>query len=354
MFDDDDVDTDDACSTESWRVYFLTLSDPSRQGHDFELVKVGITKGEVERRIANLQTGNPYRIRYEASFTSTQGRAVESWIHRTNNLKHLEWIKLPRNQIPRLVEEARRESDRLVNIAEAEARWKTVESTGRIRLPAATDLELHDGMKAIEEKLLPTKLRLSITIHRIALLAGNVWYIPGVTRIRRREAFKKFKANLARERFPDLVAELTTKTVQGQLRVKGWLNKTAPLVAELRAEEKSLDRRCKELNASMLAHPECVIPEGPRTDELAELHDRFLQLINKKVRLDIDKKELRAQAINVTENWDGVDGLWSHKRKRGQRFNGSAFRANYRDAAAQCAVTGEPFIHRHIFFSRCY
>ena len=104
----------------------------------------------------------------------------------------------------------------------------------------------------------------------------------------------------------------------------------------------------------MLTDPEAVAPEGPRTDELAELHDRFLQLMNKKARLDIDKRELRTEAIQLTEDWDGVDGLWSHKRKLSQKLDGKAFRTNYRDEAAQCAAAGAPFIHRHIFFSRSY
>jgi uncharacterized protein YbjT (DUF2867 family) len=104
----------------------------------------------------------------------------------------------------------------------------------------------------------------------------------------------------------------------------------------------------------MLADHERVEMEGPRTDELAELHDGFLQLIGKKARLEIDRQELKARAIQLTEGWDGIEGLWAYKRTLRPRFDGGAFRTAHRDAAAACAVAGAPFIQRHIFFSRSY
>lgn len=352
MFDDLDVEEPD--SQESWQIYFLTLSDPARKDHDFELVKVGITKGAVERRIASLQTGNPYQIRCEATFTSSQGRAVESWIHRTRNVKHLEWLRLRRNEIGELVEEAKRENERLVQIADAEKRWKTVESNGKVRPPSAVEQELHDAMRGVAEEIWPTNFQLSITLGRLAILSGKVWRVPGVVQISRRDAFKKFKETLARDRFPDLVAAHSADAVQGRFLPKDLPDKGTLRWAALREEAESLERLRKELNAAMLADPDHVAPEGSRTDELAEWHDRFLQLISKKARLGIDRHELKARAIQLTEGWDGIDGLWTHKRKLRLRFDGRAFRAACRDAASACAVAGQPFIQRHVFFSRSY
>ena len=85
MLEDDFDDDEDLASLELWHVYFLGLVDPGDPQRDFGLVKVGITRGAVERRIEHLQTGNPYRIRCEASFQSPVARAVESWVHRTRH-----------------------------------------------------------------------------------------------------------------------------------------------------------------------------------------------------------------------------------------------------------------------------
>jgi hypothetical protein len=351
---EDDFDGEDSDSFAPWQVYFLTLSDPADRERDFGLVKVGITRGAVERRIASLQTGNPYQIRCEATITSPQGRAVESWIHRTRDAKHLEWLRLPRTEIGVLVEEAKRESDRLVMIAEAEARWKTVPSNGRMRQPSLKEREVHREMQRLAEEAWPTAFQLSITLDRIALLAGKVWHIPGVVQVRRREAFKKFKEKLAKERFPDLVGQHTSERVQGRFYPQSLPNRATRLWAALRADAESLEGQCQELNCEILAEPERVAPEGARTGALAELHDRFLELISKKARLEIDKQELKARAVQMTEDWDGIEGLWTHKRTRRSKFDGKAFRTAHRDAAAACALAGEPFIQRHVFFSRSY
>ncbi len=43
----------DAEASDSWQVYFLSLADPANPGRDFDLVKVGITKNDVDRRISS-------------------------------------------------------------------------------------------------------------------------------------------------------------------------------------------------------------------------------------------------------------------------------------------------------------
>lgn len=62
--DESDFDTgksteemDDTGASALWQVYFLSLADPSDPDHSFDLVKVGITKNDVDRRIEQLQTG---------------------------------------------------------------------------------------------------------------------------------------------------------------------------------------------------------------------------------------------------------------------------------------------------------
>ena len=43
-------------------ICFLVMEEPHDVTNDFVLVKIGITKGDVSRRIATLQTGNPYNL----------------------------------------------------------------------------------------------------------------------------------------------------------------------------------------------------------------------------------------------------------------------------------------------------
>ncbi len=354
MLEDDFDDVHDSESPEFWRVYFLTLTDPSDPTRDFGLVKVGITKGAVERRIEHLQTGNPYRIRCEASFESPVARAVECWVHRTRHVEYLEWLRLPRSEINILVEEAKRESERLARIAQAMARWSQVESNGKERAPSTGERRLHDEMRGVLEDLLPTQFQLDLTLSHIALIAGKVRRVPGIIQIRRYEPFKRFKPKLAHEKFPHLVAAHTADKVRPHFRPKGLPGVGAPQWASVRAEAEASCGKRDELNAAMLRDADAVADEGCRTDELAELHERFLALLQKKTRLDIDRKDLKAQAIQATENWEVVSGVWSYRRKFQPTFNGKAFREAHRTEAAACSVAGGPFIHRNVFLSRSY
>ena len=354
MFDDDFDDVEDFASPELWHVYFLSLVDPGDPNRDFGLVKVGITKGAVERRIEHLQTGNPYRIRCEASFQSPVARAVESWVHHTRHVEYLEWLRLPRSEINALVEETKRESERLASITEAMARWSLIESNGKERSPSAEETRLHTQMRGVLEDLLPTEFKLQLTLSQIALHAGKVRRVPGIIQIRRYEPFKRFKPKLAYERFPHLVAAHTTDRIRQHFRPKGLPDKRAPQWAVLRFEAEESCRRRDELNNAMLGDSDAIEDQGDRTDQLVELHEQFLALLQKKTRLDTDKKYLKAQAAQATESWEAITGLWSYRRKLKPTFNAKAFREAHRMEAAASSVAGAPFIHRKVFLSRSY
>ena len=354
MSEDDFDQADDGESAELWHVYFLTLIDPSAPNRDFGKVKVGITKGAVERRIEHLQTGNPYRIRCEASFQSPVARAVECWVHRTNQVEYLEWLRLSRTEIPALVEEAKRESERLTRIAEAMERWSQVESNGQERSPSASERRIHDNTRGVLEDLLPTLFQLDLTLSRMALAAGNVRRVPGIIEMRRYEPFKRFKVKLAHEKFPHLVAAHTTDKVRPHFRPKGMPGSGAPQWASVRAEAESLNVTRRALDTAMLLDIDTVKGEGKRTDQLVELHEQFLALLHKKTRLEVDRKDLKAQAIQATENWEVISGLWSYRRTLHPKFDGKAFREAHRTEAAASSVASIPFIQRKVFLSRSY
>src|SRR5258706_2594120 len=352
MLEDDVDDPGTSESPELWHIYFLTLVDST--GDDLGFVKVGITKGAVERRIAHLQTGNPYRIQRYASFPSPVARAVESWIHKTRQLEYLEWLRLRRTELDALVEAAKYESERLARIAQAMAQWRQVESNDRERAPSTDEIRLHDEMRGVSEDLFPTQLQLDIALCRIALVAGKVRHVPGIVAIQRREPFKRFKLKLALEKVAHLVAAHTEDKVRPHFRPKRLPGIGAPQWAALRTEAESFARGRKELNAAMLANSDAIEEEGTRTDELIELHERFLALLHKKTRLDVDIKDLKAQAIQATEDWEVVSGLWSHRRKLRPVFDERAFRDAHKIEAAASSVAGAPFILRNVFLSRSY
>lgn len=275
-------------------------------------------------------------------------------MHRTRHVEYLEWLRLPRSDINALVADAKRESERLTRIAEATARWSQVESNGKERPPSAEETRLHDDMRGVLEDLFPTQFQLQLTINQIALLAGKVRRVPGIIQIQPREAFKRFKAHLAREQFPHLVAAHTADKIRPTFRPKGLPRISASQWAAMRAEAESSCSKRDELNVAMLREADAIEDEGRRTDELEELHERFLTILQRKTRLDVDRKDLKAQAIQMTEDWEVVSGLWSYRRKLQPTFNGKAFREAHRTEASASSVAGAPFIYRKVFLSRSY
>ncbi len=209
--------------TESWNVYFLTLVDPANPDRDFGLVKVGITKNDVERRIEHLQTGNPYQLRCEASFPSPVARQVENWIHRTNaaHVVQLEWLRMPRPEIPDLVKAAQQAAKRLAQAADAMARWSDSRSNGLERRPSAEESRLHEAMQEVLSKLCPVTLQLRYTVASIALRAGKVLRIPGIVGIRMVPPSQRFSSKVTRERFPSLAAGHMIETIDGRF---SWRN----------------------------------------------------------------------------------------------------------------------------------
>jgi len=67
---------------------------------DTEKYKIGVTKREISKRVAELRTGNPNKIIIINSYTSEHYHKIESWLHRENSQYKeteggTEWFNLP-------------------------------------------------------------------------------------------------------------------------------------------------------------------------------------------------------------------------------------------------------------------
>ncbi len=340
----------------SWQVYFLSLADPADPGRDFGLVKVGITKNDVERRIEQLQTGNPYQICCEASFQSAVARQVEHWVHRTNasRVAQLEWLRLARSDIADVVKTAKQEGERLARIAEAMARWSQSESNGKERQPGSGEKRLHETVRGVLTDLCPVKLRLERTARSIALEAGKVLRIPGIVKIWPFSPSRRFSSQMALDKFPNLAAGHAVEEVGGSFRWRDVPNLGSPGWTDLRAEVECLKEKQRELDTAMLENGNGLRKEGERTNNLARLHGEYLDLKQQEARLTVDEEDLKAQAIQAIEDCEAVAGVCSFRRSRRPILNGKAFCAAHPEEAAQCSSEREAYIRRRIWASRSY
>lgn len=89
-------------------VYLITNGD---------YYKIGITKGNITKRIQSLQTGNPNPLILVNSYTSNNYRKIESWFHRHYRDKRLEgeWFDLTHDDVDSFLIEATK-FDKNINI----------------------------------------------------------------------------------------------------------------------------------------------------------------------------------------------------------------------------------------------
>jgi len=337
-------------------VYFLSLGDPANPDRDLQLVKVGITKNDVELRIAQLQTGNPYQIRCEASFLSPVPRQVEHWVHRTNasRVAQLEWLRVARPEIPDLVSASRQEEKRLAAIAAAKARWNQSRSNKKERQASTEERRLHEEMQDVRARLLPIELQVRQTRASIALLAGQVFRIPGVLRIDVIPPSRQFNSRMAFAKFPGLAARYTVEKVEGQFYWRGLPRLDSPEWSELRVEVEALEEQKGELDHALLENPTKLRDAGERTDDLVRLHGIYLNLTQEKARLDLDEDALKARMIQQTEDFEAITDVCSFPRSSRPALNHKSFcEAHVSEAAACCSERGA-YVRRTIYPSRSY
>ena len=350
----DEIDAGE--SAEACYVYFLSLVDLAHPARDFELVKVGITKNDVERRIEQLQTGNPYRIRCEASFLTPVARQVEHWVHRNyaSRVAQLEWLRVPRQEIPALVAAAQREAKRFALIADAKTRWSQRISNGNTRPATAEERKLHEGIQEVLFRFYPVKLHLRSTIASITLSAGTVCHVPGVLRVRVIPTSRRFSSREALERFPDLTADHTVETVGGRFRWRQVPHLGSSQWSQLRMDVERLERRQRELDATILGNSNQLSQEGCRTDDLASLHDAYLLLKQQEARLEVDREDFQAQMIQLMEDSDAITDVCSFPRSARPLLNRNSFCQAHPLEAAECSSERIAHVRRRLYASRSY
>jgi Meiotically up-regulated gene 113 len=343
---------------ESGRVYFLYLVDPGDPSRDFGLVKVGVTGGDVERRIGQLQTGNPYQIRCDTSFESLVPWQVENWVHRAyaSQVAHLEWLRLTRAEIPALAVAAQEQATRLAQIAEAKALWSRCVSNGEGRPPTSEESDIQREVQGIRSVLRRIGLELERIKGQIALRAGTVRRVPGVLTVRIVKPRAAFRSQLALQKFANVAAPYLNEEVRGTFH---WRNrgKADSYSKGLKAEVEILKSQVRDLNTEILRRPEQLQDEGKRTDAIVSLHKQYLDFTQQRARLYVDEEVLGAQMIQRMEDFSVITGACSFNRR--PKFvlgpeNRESFRTNHPVEAAQCELAQPPQIHRTIFNCRSY
>ena len=222
-------------------VYFLVMRKHADPEHDFGLVKIGITSGDLLRRVAQLQTGNPYDLLCFDSFDTKWPRQVEHYMHRrhADDMQQPEWLRCRRQELEALVGEARAAARKIEQRKEKELQFLSCKSNGLTRRATLAEFDLHHQCRRILKELVPAALRRTAAECRLKAATGETLDIPGIITVRYIPATICFSARLAEARFPELarrcLVNASTEIFAGE-RCRGlliFLKKSGPLASSI-------------------------------------------------------------------------------------------------------------------------
>jgi hypothetical protein len=338
------------------RVYFLIMRDGSRPEFDFGRVKVGITWGDVPTRVASLQTGNPYDLRCFDTFETPWPNGVENFVHRLHaaDMFRNEWMRCTRNFLPNLVDEAKAAALRIGARKAKEERYAGHPSNGEFRPVTSEDRRLHRDAQELTAKLVPARLRLEIAENRLKSATGTTFGISGIIRVTLVPARPRFSATLAESLFPLLARQCIVDKIAGVFR---WskLPRRSDFAAESELADAALEAASRSARA--VAERRVARLDGwtDRTPMFEEWHDDFLQAMQAVNQLEAELADVRSEMIVGLEEFDGVEGVCSFRRRSVPKFDGALFKQQFPCDAAQCVVescTGGP--RKSIYPARSY
>lgn len=98
--------------------YVYLVKATTNQGE--ESYKIGVTKNDPQKRIKQLQTGNPSELTLIDTYYSKFGTTIESYLHRTYAMNKIkgEWFSLDKEQIELFQEQCKKLETNLKMIQE--------------------------------------------------------------------------------------------------------------------------------------------------------------------------------------------------------------------------------------------
>ena len=336
------------------KVYFLIMSDPRDPTKDLGMVKVGITRGDVEGRILSLQTGNPYDLYCFDSFETLGASEVEHFIHRAHakEMHKNEWLSWPRNDLLSLVTEAKEAARRIDERKSREQDCSSSISNGNSRRASLGEKRLHLDARRIYKELIPSRLQLKRAEYQLKAATGATHGIPGIVRAVYVPATLRVSERLARLKFPALVSECVQESISGDFRWRG-------MPTERKFEDAY--RECMVAKQLAAASAKEVLESNSglegfteRNHDLEQMHEKFLNATRTIYNFAAELADHRSELIVSLGDDEALEGVCSFKRSIEEKFDSGKFVRGFPDQAAECAGPIGPRLRKRVFPSRSY
>ena len=330
-------------------LFFLALEDPAG-GAVPPFYKIGVTTDTVDKRIRQLQTGNPFRIVPHTTMVVEGAEFVERHLHRLYSAKRrvLEWFSFSPDELQEVIETAEAYSDEFSDLVVETRQTDSTYSTDDVISPTPEAAELHKEAVRLEGLKTQNGLRKAVIRSQVLALVGTSRGIPGIVTVAIYKPVTSFKKALLKKDDPALYDRYMTKIQFKQSMTV--LDKAKPSdFAQLFDEKKKA-----AAGVSKVSPDDVTDVRLDRTDDSADLHDAYIRLLEEDAAISIDLDLVKMKLKTQCGDAAGIEGVCTYVREDKTSFDGERFEQDHPDLHDEYTTTGTSMRRASVKRSRDY
>ncbi len=316
-------------------LYFLALEDPAG-GAVPPFYKIGVTTDTVDKRIRQLQTGNPFRIVPHTTMVVEGAEFVERHLHRLYSAKRrvLEWFSFSPDELQGVIKTAEAYSEEFSDLVVETRQTDSTYSTDDVITPTPESLDLHNDAIRLEGLKTQNGLRIAAIKSQIVALVGTSRGIPGIVIVAIYKPVTSFKKGQLKKGDPVLYEQYMTKTDFKQSMTV--LGKAKPSdFGQLFDEKKNA-----AAGVSKVSPDDVTDVRLERTVDAADLHDSYIRLLEEDAAISIDLDLVKMKLKTHCGDAAGIDGVCTYVREDKTSFDGEKFERDHPDLHDKYTTTG--------------
>lgn len=330
-------------------MYVLGLEDPAG-GPVPPYYKLGITTGTVDKRIRQLQTGNPYRIVALHTFEVEGAEIVEQNLHRVYapNRRILEWFELSDDELAAVLQAAEDLRDDIEALV-VEVRDLDQQPSSNVILNATPEAQtLHQEAVALESAKTQNSLRAAVLRSMLASLTGAGRGIVGITAVSVTSPTSGFSKMALKADDEDLYRQyLTIAEFRHSMKVLG--KPTPRDFPQLNAEKMQAAAA-----APAVAAEDVTAGKADRTADAVQLHSEYIDLVSVAGDIDKDLMLVKMKLKTLCGQARGIDDICEYVREDRMTFDEDSFEADNPALYDQFTVQRQPQRRFAVMKSRDY
>jgi hypothetical protein len=330
-------------------LYFLALEDPAG-GAVPPFYKIGVTTDTVDKRIRQLQTGNPFRIVPHTTMVVEGAEFVERHLHRLYSAKRriLEWFSFSPDELQKVIETAEAYSEEFSDLVVGTRQTDSMYSTDDVISPTPKVAELHKEAVRLEGLKTQNGLRKAAIKSQILALVGTSRGIPGIVTVAIYKPVTSFKKALLKKHDLDLHDQYMTKIQFKQSMTV--LGKAKPSDFTQLFD----DKKQAAAGVPKVGPDDVTDVRLDRTDDSADLHDAYIHMLEEDAAISIDLDLVKMKLKTHCGDAVGIEGVCTYVREDKTSFDGEKFEQEHPDLHDEYTTTGTSMRRTSVKRSRDY